>query len=229
MKEIWKNIDGYDGKYQVSNKGRIKSFHGKTKIRKPAISGRYYMVTLSNNGVVKVFNIHRLVAITFLPNPNNYPVVNHKDHNPLNNDVRNLEWCTQQYNSEHGNAKHYRFIKNGEVVNVYNLTQFCKKNNLNIGGLWAVAVGRKKQYLGFESADTNYIRKKNWRRTFLLKSPEGKLYSTQSIPAMKNIDKNINLRGLSKVVQDKRKSHKGWTCYLVANEYTYQDYKPYKI
>lgn len=110
MKEIWKNIKGYENSYQVSNLGNVRSltrkintFNGfrttKGKLLKPLITNRnYYRVCLKSHQKNKYCFIHRLVAEAFIPNPNNYPVINHIDGNTLNNSVSNLEWCTQSHN-----------------------------------------------------------------------------------------------------------------------------------
>ena len=102
--EIWKNIEGFDGKYQVSNKGRVKSFINQTeRIIGGGINVDGYPVVrlrLENKkSVVKV--IHRLVAKAFIGNPKNLPVVNHKDGNKKNNYVENLEWTTIRENTLH--------------------------------------------------------------------------------------------------------------------------------
>ena len=107
MTEIWENIEGYEGQYQISNYGRVKSFkNGKEQIIKGNINQKgYCIVDLYKNKEKKHFQVHRLVAKAFIPNPNNYPIVNHKDENPSNNRVDNLEWCTPKYNSNYGNIK----------------------------------------------------------------------------------------------------------------------------
>ena len=115
--EEWKDIKGYEGKYQISNKGRVKSLNykrtGKEKILKLSsdING-YKKITLCKNSKQKTYLIHKLVAEAFLPNPDNLPVVNHKDENKLNNNVENLEWCTQAYNVNysHNNCKSRKII-----------------------------------------------------------------------------------------------------------------------
>lgn len=122
--EIWKPIEGYENYYQVSNFGRVRrlDYYVNTSInnvKKKLFKGRilknhksvgYPSVNLCKDGQSKRFFIHRLVATAFLPNPNNYPVVNHKDENKTNNIVwvnedgsidlekSNLEWCTQKHN-----------------------------------------------------------------------------------------------------------------------------------
>ena len=103
--EIWKDIEGYDGMYQVSNLGRVKSFKNcKERILSSGTTKKNYkFVILSKNDIRKNFQVHRLVAMTFLPNPDNLPQVNHKDENPSNNNLENLEWCTAKYNSNYGN------------------------------------------------------------------------------------------------------------------------------
>lgn len=113
--EVWKPIKGYEGIYEISNFGRIKSLdrfvehkrsgliHIKEKILKPHISSKgYYCQWLHKDGIKKSIFIHRLVAEAFISNPYNFPYVNHKDENPKNNYVGNLEWCTHKYNMNYG-------------------------------------------------------------------------------------------------------------------------------
>lgn len=113
MKEVWKDIPNYEGLYQVSNLGRVKSFRRSTNHRyeseyilKPLHANNgYCQVTLYDNTIRHKFLIHRLVAQAFIPNPENLPQVNHKDENPYNNAASNLEWCTNEYNNAYGTAK----------------------------------------------------------------------------------------------------------------------------
>lgn len=102
--EIWKDIEGYEGKYQVSNLGNIRSLnYNHTKIRKLYIDENgYKKITLSKNCKLKTLKVHRLVAQAFISNHNNYTEVNHIDENPSNNCVENLEWCTRSYNVNYG-------------------------------------------------------------------------------------------------------------------------------
>lgn len=107
MMEIWKDIKGYEGLYQVSNLGRVKSLNynhtGKEKILKEGkCSGGYVCVHLCKKGKMRTVLIHRLVAQAFIPNPDNLPQVNHKDENKQSNIVENLEWCDQNYNNNYG-------------------------------------------------------------------------------------------------------------------------------
>ncbi len=113
-KEEWKSIKGYEGLYEISSFGRVKSllgWNGRKYIQRERIlapykqqSNKYYsrsVVKLTKDNKTKDFKVHRLVAEAFIPNPNNYKVVNHIDGNPLNNNVENLEWCTQKMNIKH--------------------------------------------------------------------------------------------------------------------------------
>lgn len=102
MEEIWKDIEGYEGLYQVSNMGKVKSVRRNIILRQGITNGYKKAALYKNKKGYKHFLIHRLVAIAFIPNPDNLPQINHKDENKTNNCVNNLEWCTQEYNQNYG-------------------------------------------------------------------------------------------------------------------------------
>ena len=112
--EEWKDIVGYEGLYQVSNLGNIKSFkryiEGKLLIPKSDKDGYKEIGIRDITGKRTFKRIHRLVAEAFIPNPNKYKFINHKDNNPTNNTVDNIEWCSIEYNNKYrftnGNACH---------------------------------------------------------------------------------------------------------------------------
>lgn len=118
MQEIWKDIKGYEGLYQVSNLGRVKSlprkiynngiigknkfYISKEKILKERIDHKgYFRVALCKNNIQKDYSIHRLVLENFVENVDNKPCVNHIDGNKQNNNLENLEWCTYSENLNH--------------------------------------------------------------------------------------------------------------------------------
>lgn len=118
--EEWKDIPGYEGMYQVSSFGRVKSVrkfrkgkHGcnialEEKIIRPFVKNKkynYLRVSITKDGKATKYSVHRLVAMAFIPNPNNLPQVNHKDENKENNRVDNLEWCDGKYNINYGTAR----------------------------------------------------------------------------------------------------------------------------
>lgn len=138
MQEVWKDIVGYEDYYEVSNLGNIRRkeitierkdgskmylpqrpikivpYYGKSLIPR-------YRVNLIYNGKKTVMSVHRVVAMAFIPNPNNYPQVNHKDEDPSNNNVNNLEWCLLEYNHNYGtrNFRHAESLK--KKINVYDI------------------------------------------------------------------------------------------------------------
>ena len=145
--EDWKQID--DTRYYVSNKGRVKNAD-KGTLLVPFLCKGYYYIHL---GRVRKERIHRLVAIAFIPNPNNLPEVNHKDENKLNNSVDNLEWCDGKYNMEYSfgkkvsqyDAKTFKFINTfnsaAEASRALNLDKTAilkctkhNKRNATVGG-----------------------------------------------------------------------------------------------
>ena len=130
MDEIWKDKKDYEEHYQVSNLGRVKSIKfGKERILKQrqCMNG-YYCVNLSKNGIVKSYYVHRLVAEAFIPNPNNLPLINHKDECKTNNVVTNLEWCDRSYNNNYGTARQRMAEKQSKTVLQYTLDgQFVRE------------------------------------------------------------------------------------------------------
>ncbi len=146
MEEQWKDVAGYDGYYQVSSCGRIKSveryvqdrfgikapYRIPEKILKPKHKrGGYLQVNLSMHGRAHPYSIHRMVAEAFIPNPDHLPTVNHKNEDKTDNRVENLEWCSQAYNNEYGtrtersqmNQKQRRNVRmlslDGEILRIF--------------------------------------------------------------------------------------------------------------
>jgi hypothetical protein len=120
--EVWKDIQGYEGLYQISNKGRVKSIKLNFVRNSHANDRGYQIINLRKGTHSKSARIHRLVAIHFIPNPDNKEQVNHIDFNPLNNTVENLEWVTNRENSCHSVQ---RKKKSSKYVGV----QFSKSHN----------------------------------------------------------------------------------------------------
>lgn len=137
-KEIWKDIEGYEGYYQVSNLGRVRSLDRNQRyesVKTPytrKLKGRvlsqmttklgYKKLTLAINQNYKNMPVHRLVAKAFLPNEKNLPCVNHINENPSDNMVENLEWCTHKYNSNYGTVRQRISKSNGIPVRAYSFT-----------------------------------------------------------------------------------------------------------
>lgn len=127
--EEWRDIPGYETFYKISNKGRVMCLRNNRhtyldtpKIKKPYKDEKgYYHVSLIKNCHEKRFAVHRLVAMAFIPNQDNLPEVNHKDENPSNNCVDNLEWCTRIYNVNYGTAIDRARKKKSKPVSQYSL------------------------------------------------------------------------------------------------------------
>lgn len=166
-KEIWKSIENYEGLYEVSNLGRVRSLdrvvfqQGRNQVYRGTIMSQfkdkhgYYHIRLSKKNKKKTFSVHRLVAKAFIPNPKNYPCVNHKDENPKNNKVMNIEWCTHKYNINYGTATYRRAVKMGKriaqydkngklIATFYSINEAERITNVKIGNV----VGEKSRTAG---------------------------------------------------------------------------------
>ena len=168
--EIWKDIEGYEGKYMVSNTGKVKSLNynntGKEGIMKPQDNGNGYLFAqLSKDGKVKQCRINRLVAQAFIPNPNNLPEVNHKDEDKTNNCVENLEWCSKLYNMNYGTRTEKTckpvFSVNKEsglIMYWESITEANKALGINQGSITQCCQGKRKSagnHIWFYADDDN--------------------------------------------------------------------------
>lgn len=139
MIEEWRDIEGYEGLYQVSNLGRVKSLerviirannrampYKEQILKNRKTSNGYLYVSLYKNKQCKNHSIHRLVAQSFIENPNNYEEINHIDENKTNNNVVNLEWCTRKQNMAHGNCRQRIIESNSKPIYCLELDKFYK-------------------------------------------------------------------------------------------------------
>lgn len=169
--EEWRDVPGYEGKYQVSNFGRVKSLarfvlngnkHWQPeRIFKKYLNNRGYeeLKLYKGNREFKNVQLHRLVAQAFIPNPNNYPQINHIDGNPENSRVENLEWCTNSMNTKHAydtglkDPKNYKGSANcnakltdEQVINI----RLDRKNGMSISEV-SIKYGIRKNHVGLIS------------------------------------------------------------------------------
>ena len=150
-----------NGLYQISNFGNVKSLNLKGgSLLKPELISGYLRIGLYKNNNYKHYLIHRLVAETFIPNPDNLPQVNHKDENKTNNNVENLEWCDRKYNMNYGtrNEKHFsklrkkvaQYTLDGELIKIWDSTQECTKYGFHQANVSACARGKINTAYGFK-------------------------------------------------------------------------------
>lgn len=159
MEEIWKEIIGFPN-YTISNFGNVKNIKRNKLMAKTIKSGGYLVVKINNSEGSKEFRIHRLVAIHFIDNPNNYPCVNHKDEIKVNNHIDNLEWCGHQYNNTYGDRiekakkKLYvrveQYTKDGQFIREYSsVNEAGKLNNILPCNISNALSGRQRFAGGF--------------------------------------------------------------------------------
>ena len=156
MKEIWKDIKGYEGLYQVSNLGRVKRVATNRILKQAKHHGGYMLVRLSKNGKPHTCTVHRLAAQAFIPNPENKPQVNHIDEDKTNNMIPNLEWVTAKENVNHGtrNERTSKKVKaidiaNGEWNEYYSTHECARQLDLNQGSIVSCLKGKLKQTGGY--------------------------------------------------------------------------------
>jgi hypothetical protein len=176
MKEIWKEVDGYENYYQISNFGRVRSLDREArtksgslcirsgKILKPRLDRYgYFIIGLTDNRKQNKRLISRLVALAFIPNPENKPTVNHIDGNKLNNRVDNLEWATYGEQQKHAYSKGLM----DAIGEKNNLAKLTKKQAIEIYELaWSGKYTQKeiaKMYNVSQAAINNIKNKKSWK------------------------------------------------------------------
>lgn len=172
MLEKWKNIMGYEGIYQVSSLGRIKSTKGKEKILKPRIFKRGYLgVALRKNGTTKQYYIHRLVAETFIANKDNLPQVNHINGLKCDNNIKNLEWISSSNNMKHAyinkltngaKKQTLQYDLNGNFIKLWNSqTEASKATGIAHSHINNCCRGKENSAGGFIWKYSN-----NWRKNY---------------------------------------------------------------
>lgn len=174
IEEEWRDIAGYEGIYQISNLGRVKSmnYYGKSgceKIRMMRVNKFGYIdIVLSKKGVNKTYQVHRLVAEAFIPNPNSLPQVNHIDEDKGNNSVSNLEWCDSSYNINYGNRNKIAGYKNSipeitpvmciETGETYiSVAEASRKKNIGRGSISLCIKGKQRTAGGYHWKKHNLV------------------------------------------------------------------------
>lgn len=173
MNEEWKFIKGFEGFYQVSNFGNVSSIDryvmskcGSYRLSKGIVMKQYkdkkdgYLhINLRNGKLNKVYQVHRLVAEAFIPNPDNLPQVNHKDEDKTNNHVDNLEWCSLLYNIRYGTGlkrkitnrckKVYQYTLDGEFVREWESVAECGRNGFKCSSISLCCNGKRKTHKNY--------------------------------------------------------------------------------
>ena len=158
MNIIWKDIPCFQGKYQANTNGEIRNKKNNNIIKQYINNKGYYTVTLYRNHKSSRYNVHTLIAKTFIKNNDNLPLINHMDGNKLNNNINNLEWCTSRHNIEHAYnnglkkgcwKRVYQYDKSGKLIAIYDsqtlasmitkikrsdISRSCNSDNSTAGG-----------------------------------------------------------------------------------------------
>lgn len=167
MKEIWKDIKCYEGTHQASNYGRVKSLERKVsgkngsirtikeKILKPHLCKGYYQIRMQTGKKYSCLLLHKLIAQTFIPNPNNYETVHHIDHNPKNNKIDNLVWMSkEEHDKLHKNEqsiKVYQYTLGNELVAIWpSASEAAKELGFAQSDIWKCCTGERKTHKGYK-------------------------------------------------------------------------------
>ena len=170
MQEQWKSLNNYGGLIEVSTFGRVRRVQGKANVLKPRLDKGGYLyvhIRISELGINKMVKVHRLVAEAFIPNPDNLPIINHKNEIKTDNRIENLEWCTHKYNVNYGTGLERRaynsrnqphrscpilqYSLNGEFIQEFpsfkEVQRYLGKSYRNI---WDVCNGKKDSAYGYK-------------------------------------------------------------------------------
>lgn len=186
MKEIWKDIPGYEGLYQVSNLGRIKSFPTNRRkwvkiLKQKLTKDGYYENTLYKDGKCKFIRTHRIVAMAFLKKDKIRNEVNHKDGNKINNNVENLEWVTSSENQKHAYKLGLQKISGGAILN----RKKIKCIELNIT---KESINEMQRYL----CEKGYTKSKRLNRLSTIINSKNKKYLGLTFELVKEVNANAN-------------------------------------
>ena len=233
--EIWKDIPGFKGLYQASNQGRIRSLDKKVKYKNTSGTalrkGKVLSPKTTNTGYLEVVlmknlvrynkRVHRLIALTFIPNPNGYNIINHINENKKDNSVENLEWCTIKQNSEAYTCKRnvfYQYNLEGKLIHIWNsFTRAAKSICGDKTGIQHCCCSKLKTYKGFIWT-YNPVCKEDlkWRRTnnTIVAVKQLDLHGNilhiynSTVEAAKSV--NCNPSAITMAIQGLRKTIKGY-------------------
>lgn len=197
--EEWRSVVGYEGLYEVSNTGKVRSLpHLRTSgipIKGKELTpqkrfkngkveeGGHLRVSLTKDGKTKKIFVHRIVAMAFIPNPNKFPIINHIDENPQNNNVNNLEWCDYKYNSNYGTGRErrvshtdfvsrskkyykkvYQYAPTGELVKIWNSRKEAAQAGYTHSAITRCAQKKRRTHKGyvwtFEKVPCAYVQER---------------------------------------------------------------------
>lgn len=181
--EIWKDIQGYEGEYQVSTFGNVRSldriseyvdgrvytYDGKLLKKRYSSKLGYEIVTISKNSKIKHLYVHRLVAEAFIDNPMNYKFINHKDENKRNNHISNLEWCTPKYNMVYSDIfkksrkKVIQYTRNNDYICTFDsIAEAEKATGIQNQNISKCCKGKRKTAGGYKWRYDNEINESSW-------------------------------------------------------------------
>lgn len=162
--EVWKDIQGYEGLYQVSNLGRVKSLTKNVIMKQHLGRNGYFQLNLFKDHKHHPCDVHKLVAKAFIPNPKHLSCINHLDETKTNNNVNNLEWCSKSYNNSYNNRaikigikqrngntakKVAQYTLDGKFIKEWPSTMECQRHGFISTSVCACCNGRRKTHKGY--------------------------------------------------------------------------------
>ena len=233
---MWKEIPNTDGLYLISDDAKVFSVRSNRLLKPYLQANGYWRLELNIGGKHKKYFLHRLVAEAFVPNPNGYPIINHKDENPSNNRADNLEWCTHKYNSNYGTCQEriqshrrtpsgadnpqsirvYQYTLDGEFIAEYgSCGEAGRETGLRASSIARAVNGSRRQYAGFYWSDKkefSFSKEINaqFRNGAILKCDEnGNVVKRYETPLQLKQD-GYNQIPINRVCRGERKTYKGF-------------------